>query len=110
MLTVFIESKVAFQKDNVVRSELRLGKLHLIDLAGSERLAESKAEGDVAKETQSINKSLLALGEVLHALSLNASISMKTKRNSNHNLAFGSTNSIHIPYYNSKLTHLLKDS
>ncbi len=43
--------------------DLRLGKMHLIDLAGSERLALSGAEGDTLVETQSINLSLAAIGD-----------------------------------------------
>ena len=63
------------------------GSLNLVDLAGSERLARSGAEGARAKEACSINKSLSALGDVFAALS---------------------SKSTHIPYRNSKLTHLLQ--
>ena len=59
--------------------ELRLGKMHLVDLAGSERLALSAAEGDTLIETQSINLSLTALGDVLSALSKNANIMAQHK-------------------------------
>ena len=64
-----------------------IGALNLCDLAGSERLARSKATGAQLKETQAINKSLSALADVFMAL--------KAKQK-------------HIPYRNSKLTYLLE--
>jgi len=62
-------------------------KLHLIDLAGSERLSRSGVVGEQAREAQNINKSLSALGDVMTAL---------------HN------KSKHVPFRNSKLTFLLQ--
>ena len=44
------------------------GVLYLVDLAGSERLARSEARGERLKESQHINKSLSALGDVVGAL------------------------------------------
>ena len=62
-------------------------KLNLVDLAGSEKINQSKVEGAQKCEALSINKSLTALQDVIAALNQNEQ---------------------HIPYRNSKLTHLLK--
>ena len=64
-------------------------KIHLIDLAGSERAESTGATGAVLKEGAAINQSLSCLGNVINALS---------------------TGSTHVPYRDSKLTHLLSDS
>lgn len=65
-------------------------KLHLVDLAGSERVGKTDAKGSTLKEAQSINQSLSALGNCMRALTTG--------------------NSKHIPFRDSKLTHLLRDS
>ncbi|KAM7290596.1 carboxy-terminal kinesin 2 [Ixodes scapularis] len=65
------------------------GLLNLVDLCGSERLDESKAEGARLREAQQINRSLSNLGNVILALSQKAE---------------------HVPYRNSKSTFLLMDS
>ena len=62
------------------------GVLNLVDLAGSERLSKSGAEGDAAKETAAINKSLSALADVVAAIASKAAF---------------------VPFRNSKLTRLL---
>ncbi|KAL9111264.1 MAG: hypothetical protein Q9227_004343 [Pyrenula ochraceoflavens] len=53
---------------NSVTGESCDATLNLVDLAGSERVKESKAEGARLKETQSINRSLSCLGDVVMAL------------------------------------------
>ncbi|KAK8959876.1 Kinesin-1 [Platanthera guangdongensis] len=58
---------------NLVTSEATQNKLWLDDLADNERLAKSDAQGEILKETQRINRSLLALGEVIFALSYKSS-------------------------------------
>lgn len=79
---------------NIKTKESRYGTLNLVDLAGSERLSNSQAQAERLKETQAINKSLSSLGDVIGALKL----SQKGKPLQ------------HIPYRNSKLTYLLKNS
>ena len=111
--------------------------MHLVDLAGSERVGLSGAEGDTLVETQNINLSLTALGDVLSALSRNAMVMSQQQQQLQNHLSHNMTpkagsstpsssnrppsplrNSaqkgplslVPVPYRNSKLTHLLKDS
>ena len=70
--------------------EVIQSKLHLVDLAGSEREKKSGSDGTTLKEANYINRSLSYLEQVVIALT-------QSKRE-------------HIPYRQSKLTHLLKDS
>lgn len=65
-------------------------KLHLIDLAGSENVEKSEAQGTTLAEAQTINKSLSCLANVIYAL---------TEKGREH-----------IPYRDSKLTYILQDS
>ena len=64
-------------------------KCLLVDLAGSERIAKSKVEGVRKSQAIEINKSLTALGRIIKSLS---------------------ARSRHVPYRDSTLTMLLKDS
>ena len=75
--------------ENSATHERCEGTLNLVDLAGSERLKHSQVEGERMRETQNINKSLACLGDVIEALG---------------------KGSAHVPYRNSKLTHLLQYS
>ncbi|KAL9429121.1 hypothetical protein AB3S75_031015 [Citrus x aurantiifolia] len=68
---------------------IKCGKLNLVDLAGSENISRSGAREGRAREAGEINKSLLTLGRVINALV---------------------EHSAHIPYRDSKLTRLLRDS
>jgi hypothetical protein len=68
-------------------------KLHFVDLAGSERVARTQNTGERFQESIRINSGLLALGNVVSALS------DPKKRTGGH-----------IPYRDAKITRLLKDS
>ena len=86
--TIFIMQ--VLQREIVNNKEvIRLGKLNLVDLAGSESVGKSGVEKKGQREAGLINQSLLTLGRVINAL---------VDKNS------------HIPYRESKLTRLLKDS
>ncbi|KAG7670625.1 hypothetical protein KSW81_003184 [Nannochloris sp. 'desiccata'] len=80
---------LTIEGSNETTGQKMSGALNLVDLAGSERLARSGASGERLKETQAINKSLSALGDVIAALGARES---------------------HVPYRNSKLTFLLQNS
>ena len=54
-------------------SRLKVAKLSLIDLAGSERAAVSKNRGQTLKEGANINRSLLALGNCINQLAAKSS-------------------------------------
>ncbi|CAN8030856.1 unnamed protein product, partial [Ixodes persulcatus] len=53
---------------NLSSSRNRVGKLFMVDLAGSERASNTKNTGIRLKEGAHINRSLLALGNVINAL------------------------------------------
>ena len=76
--------------------EKEYAKLSLVDLAGSERATETQSnDKNRLAEGADINKSLLALKECIRALD-----TRKMKGNNDH----------HVPFRNSKLTLVLRDS
>ncbi|XP_009326672.1 PREDICTED: kinesin-like protein KIF18B, partial [Pygoscelis adeliae] len=82
------------QQDRIggLTQDLQVAKMSLIDLAGSERASVTNTKGERLREGANINRSLLALINVINALA-----DAKSKKT-------------HIPYRDSKLTRLLKDS
>ncbi|XP_008276557.1 kinesin-like protein KIF16B isoform X1 [Stegastes partitus] len=78
-----------------------VSKIHLVDLAGSERADATGATGVRLKEGGNINKSLVTLGNVISALA------DMTQDGVNTNLK---KKSVFVPYRDSVLTWLLKDS
>lgn len=79
-------------------------RISLVDLAGSERANSTGATGVRLKEGANINKSLTTLGKVIAALAEQSSQpSASSTKRVTHNANF-------IPYRDSVLTWLLKDS
>jgi len=68
-----------------------ISRLHLVDLAGSERTALTGNEGEALKDSIDINKSLFTLRQVITQLA-------------------GKESGAYVPYRDSKLTSLLKQS
>lgn len=82
------------REENTMQETILQGKLSLIDLAGSERASVTQNKGLRLIEGANINRSLLALANCINALcDIQKGISK-----------------VHIPYRDSKLTRILKDS
>ena len=87
--TIFKINIEFFVKDKVNNKEKKYNaQLNLVDLAGSENVSKAKCEGMRIKEGGNINKSLLALSNVINKLSQN--------------------NKSFVNYRDSKLTRLLQ--
>eukprot|EP01082_Thalassiosira_pseudonana_P002245 g1977.t1.1.5e174188 g1977 g1977.t1 contig11:452500-456007(-) len=74
-------------------SKVRVSKFTLVDLAGSERQKATDTAGDRLKEASMINNSLLCLGQVINSL-----VDREKGKEK------------HVPFRDSKLTFLLRDS
>lgn len=88
--SLFVLSVQQKLKDGSTRS----GKLNLADLAGSEKVGKTGATGATLEEAKKINQSLSALGNCINALSSSG----------------GGASNVHIPYRDSKLTFILRES
>lgn len=88
IFTVTLEMKSKVESSEKVM----ISKLNFVDLAGSERVKKTGSTGIALKEATYINKSLTFLEQVVVALT------DKTRRKE------------YVPYRQSKLTHILKDS
>jgi len=75
-------------KDTETGSQ-KMSKLMMVDLAGSEKVSKTGAQGSALEEAKKINQSLSALGNVMNSLTEGGN---------------------HIPYRDSVLTKLLSDS
>ena len=79
-------------QEPVTSEENISAKFHFVDLAGSERIKKTGATGKTLQEGIQINQGLLALGNVIAALTDEKKISSGKQ---------------FIPYRNSKLTRIL---
>ena len=95
-ITVESRDRCQDKRAPIVPGGCRVSTLSLIDLAGSERAAESK---DRRTEGAHINKSLLTLGTVIGRLSSEDSKSGGSDKDKKH-----------LPYRDSKLTRLLQSA
>lgn len=84
IFTIILEARAIFAEKLIV------SKLNIVDLAGSERTKKTNSEGSVLLEASFINKSLSYLEQLV--------------------VAFNTKNRDCLPYRQSKLTYLLKDS
>jgi HSP20 family molecular chaperone IbpA len=82
--SLFIISVHQLMKDKSTKTS----KLNLADLAGNEKVNKTGATGDSLEEAKKINQSLSTLGNCINAI----------------------TKKTHVPYRDSKLTFILKDS
>ena len=73
------------------KNYMKIGKLYLVDLEGSERVSKTKMEGVPLEEQKLINKSLIALSRIVQNLS-----------NEYDNITYA-------PYRDSKLTRIISD-
>eukprot|EP01063_Lacrimia_lanifica_P029237 TRINITY_DN4419_c2_g1_i1.p1 TRINITY_DN4419_c2_g1~~TRINITY_DN4419_c2_g1_i1.p1 ORF type:complete len:854 (+),score=268.69 TRINITY_DN4419_c2_g1_i1:120-2681(+) len=88
--------QIHVEQHDTSRNQIKTAKLNMIDLAGSERGCVSQNRGARLIEGGNINRSLLALGNCINALSSAAKEKGGGER--------------FVPYRDSKLTRLLKDS
>lgn len=89
LLSVTVKHTIPVDKKDHLRMRIKQGRLFMIDLAGSERANKTKNRGKRLQEGAHINRSLLALGNCINALSGGAR---------------------YVNYRDSKLTRLLKEA
>ncbi|KAG9352332.1 hypothetical protein JZ751_020745 [Albula glossodonta] len=92
IFTVLMEQRRGSSRAASIGPHILASKFHFVDLAGSERILKTGNTGERLKESIQINSGLLALGNVIGALG-------DPKRRGSH-----------IPYRDSKITRILKDS
>lgn len=107
--------------ENLINGQRTRSHLWLVDLAGSERVGRIEVEGERLKESQFINKSLSALGDVISALA--SKTSHIPYRHLSPSLILSVCPCVYVLFHfssliidffwrnrNSKLTHMLQSS
>ena len=89
LIIIFPVYQVWIKQSDRTALSVKMAKMSLIDLAGSERGCATGHTGERFREGNNINRSLLALGNCINALAEGRK---------------------HVPYRDSKLTRLLQDS
>ncbi|KAK3083203.1 hypothetical protein FSP39_016634 [Pinctada imbricata] len=84
----FIFTVQVERRSKIDQNDLRVSKLHLVDMASSERRTKTAASGAILKEASKIGLSRNGFGSVIYALTSNAK---------------------HVPYRECKLTRILKE-
>jgi centromeric protein E len=92
IFTVTVKSSSLTDTADAVAGSVLMGKLNIVDLAGSESVRTTGAQGDRLKEAGKINTSLLTLARVIESLG-----SARKKEE-------------HVSFRDSKLTHILQPS
>ncbi|KAI7896700.1 uncharacterized protein EV154DRAFT_411348 [Mucor mucedo] len=101
VFTIFVTQKIMDPATKLVAE--KVARISLVDLAGSERANSTGATGQRLKEGANINKSLTTLGKVIAGLAEAAS-APEPKKGSKK------PKEVHVPFRDSVLTWLLKDS
>jgi hypothetical protein len=108
----FTQTTHAASGSKKVKTKELVSKINLVDLAGSERVEMSGVSGINMKEAIDINKSLSNLGLVIAKLSTRVMDEFKTKKKAitKKSIMKAATSSEHIPFRDSALTWILKES
>ncbi|GIQ81028.1 kinesin-like protein [Kipferlia bialata] len=89
---------IHIRQSRVGSDKVRISKLNFVDLAGSERVAKTGADGVILQQAKYINSSLYYLVQVIDALAKRAKMPRSQR------------DEVHIPYRNSMMTSILRDS
>ncbi|KAI9472234.1 MAG: hypothetical protein EXX96DRAFT_583345 [Benjaminiella poitrasii] len=103
VFTLFL-TQVRLDETTKLETE-KVARISLVDLAGSERANSTGATGARLKEGANINRSLTTLGKVISGLAEQSILAESTKKSTGKK-----AKEVFIPYRDSVLTWLLKDS